>query len=83
MLSIITGSEFSRISRYLPGVVRSVNSSITMQSGKQPHSVPESCWDVVSMDVSDFATSRTEKGSVLVVVDRISKRAIFIPMKKT
>ena len=57
----------------------------SLPAGKlQPHSIPNKCWEVVTTDfVSEFPESSNGFDSVLVIVDKLSKRAIFIPTKKT
>ena len=46
--------------------------------------IPEWKWDHITMDfVSGFPTTRNRKDSVWVVVDRLTKSAHFIPIKKT
>ncbi|KAF8068549.1 hypothetical protein N665_1143s0001 [Sinapis alba] len=46
--------------------------------------IPEWKWDHVTMDfVSGFPTTRNRKDSVWVVVDRLTRSAHFIPIKKT
>ncbi|KAF8090078.1 hypothetical protein N665_0488s0002 [Sinapis alba] len=45
--------------------------------------IPEWKWDHITMDfVSGFPTTRNRKDSVWVVVDRLTKSAHFIPIKK-
>ncbi|KAF8082653.1 hypothetical protein N665_0815s0003 [Sinapis alba] len=46
--------------------------------------IPEWKWDHITMDfVSGFPTTRNRKDAVWVVVDRLTKSAHFIPIKKT
>lgn len=48
------------------------------------HRVPKAYWDVITMDfLSKFPMNCTKKDAVLVVVGKLSKRVIFIPMNKT
>ena len=46
----------------------------------QPLDVPQNCWEEVTADfVSKFPTSPRGHDMVLFIVDRSSKRAIFVP----
>lgn len=56
-----------------------------LPAGKlQPLHIPEGCWVTITADfVTEFPTSSNSFDTVLVVVDKLSKRAIFIPTKKT
>ena len=57
----------------------------TRLAGKlQPHDSPSACWDVISMDfVTELPTSSSGFDAVFVIVDKLSKRALFIPTNKT
>ena len=49
----------------------------------QQHLIPEKCWDVVTTDfLTELPTSAKGNNMVLVIVDKLSKRAIFIPTHK-
>ena len=46
----------------------------------QPLDVPDKCWEQVTADfVTKFPKSKRGHDTVLVMVDRLSKRATFIP----
>lgn len=46
----------------------------------QPHNIPEDCWHTVTMDfLTELPTIDSQYNSVLVVVEKLSKRAFFIP----
>lgn len=48
-----------------------------------PHNVPKKCWEHITADfVTEFPESTLGSDSVLVVVDKLSKRVVLIPMKK-
>ena len=53
------------------------------QGKLQPHEIPTGPWDVVT---ADFLTElpRTTRGhnSILVIVDKLSKRGVFVPTNK-
>ena len=50
----------------------------------QPLSIPSLRWESVSMDfMTSLPTSARGNDSIMVVVDRLTKRAHFIPMKST
>ena len=83
---------------YCPGMYKDVEQYIascnecqanketrSLPAGKlQPHRIPNKCWEVVATDfVSEFLESSNGFDSVLVIVEKLSKWAIFIPTKKT
>lgn len=46
--------------------------------------VPERCWDVVAADfLAELPEGSSGNDAILVIVDKLSKRAIFTPLKKT
>eukprot|EP00171_Calliarthron_tuberculosum_P021854 IDg21854t1 len=48
-----------------------------------PHEIPAQCWDVVAADfVTELPRSTNGFDSVLVIIDKLSKRGIFIPTTK-
>ncbi len=48
------------------------------------HDIPQNCWDCITADfLSELPVSRYGNDSILVVVDKLSKRGISIPSKKT
>lgn len=48
-----------------------------------PHDVPKRCWEHVTADfVTEFPTSTRGFDAVLVVVEKLSKRVVFIPTRK-
>lgn len=50
----------------------------------QPHDIPKRCWEHITADfVTEFPVSERGHDTVLVVVDKLSKRVILIPMTKT
>ena len=57
----------------------------TAPSGKlQPQDIPGTVWEIVSMDfVTEFPKCKAGYGSVFDVVEKLSKRAVFIPTTKT
>jgi len=57
----------------------------TAPAGKlQPHDIPHRVWDVLTMDfLTELPTCSAGFDSVLVVVEKLSKRAVFIPTRKT
>lgn len=49
----------------------------------QPHEIPSRCWDVLTMDfLTEFPTSEKGSDSVFVIVEKLSKRGIFISTNK-
>lgn len=49
----------------------------------QPFEVPDRCWDVVTADfLSEFPKNERGHDTVLVIVDKLSKRSIFVPTSK-
>ena len=74
-------------------VINFVNQCRVCQENKSPNSLPagelqpleilDRCWDEVTCDfVSELPTSGAGFDTVLVIVDKLSKRAIFIPTTK-
>ena len=57
----------------------------TAPAGKlQPHDVPETVWDTITMDfITELPKCKAGYDSVFVVVEKLSKRAVFIPTTKT
>lgn len=50
----------------------------------QPHLVPSRCWEHITADfVTEFPTTDRGHDAVLVVVDKLSKRVVLVPMKKS
>jgi hypothetical protein len=50
----------------------------------QPHAIPESKWEVISMDfIIGLPLTTRRHDSILVVVDTLTKSAHFIPMRST
>jgi transposase InsO family protein len=49
----------------------------------QPLPVPDRVWQHISMDFCEFSKDQTGCDSILVVVDRLSKKPISIPTNKT
>ena len=50
----------------------------------QPFPVPEWKWEVISMDfITGFPTTVRQHDSIMVVVDKLTKEARFIPVKST
>lgn len=48
-----------------------------------PFEVPELCWDIVTTDfLTEIPTSESGFDASLVIMDNLSKRAIFAPVKK-
>lgn len=49
----------------------------------QPQAVPNRCWEVLTMDfLTEFPTSGRGNDSVFVIVEKLSKRGIFVPTNK-
>lgn len=49
-----------------------------------PHEVPRRCWEHITADfVTEFPRTTTGYDSVLVVVDKLSKRVVLVPMRKS
>lgn len=74
-------------------VVKYVESCLTCQQNKEerakekgmlhPHGIPERCWDVLTMDfLTEFPTTEKGNDSVFVIVEKLSKRTLFIPTNK-
>ncbi|GMF44654.1 unnamed protein product [Phytophthora fragariaefolia] len=54
------------------------------KSGKlQPIPVPETCWDVVSTDFITHLPVSDGFDAIMVVVDKLSKRPVYIPTPTT
>ncbi|WP_208081308.1 hypothetical protein, partial [Bacteroides uniformis] len=50
----------------------------------QPHNIPETKWEVVSMDfVSGVPMTSQRHDCIMVVVEKLTKSAHFIPVKST
>ena len=50
----------------------------------QPLPIPEWKWEVISLDfIIGFPLTQKQHDSIMVVVDKLSKSAHFIPMKST
>ena len=50
----------------------------------QPLPIPQSKWEVISLDfITSFRLIRKQHDSIMVLVDKLSKNAHFIPMKST
>ena len=50
----------------------------------QPHEIPESKWEVISMDfVGGLPSTQQRHDCIMVVVDKLTKSAHFIPVKGT
>jgi hypothetical protein len=50
----------------------------------QPLPIPEWKWEVVTMDfITGFPRTRKQHDSIMVVVDKLTKDANFIPLKTT
>jgi hypothetical protein len=50
----------------------------------QPHDVPKSKWEVISMDfVVGFPLTSLKHNAILVIVDKLTKSAHFIPVRGT
>ena len=50
----------------------------------QPHEIPESKWEVISMDfVGGLPSTQQRHDCIMVVVDKLTKVAHFIPVKST
>ena len=50
----------------------------------QPLPIPERCWDTVCADfLTGLPETKSGHDAILVIVDKLSKRGIFIPTKKT
>jgi hypothetical protein len=50
----------------------------------QPFPIPEWKWEVISMDfITGFPKTQKQHDSIMVVVDKLSKSAHFIPVKST
>jgi hypothetical protein len=50
----------------------------------QPHDVPMSKWEVISMDfVVGFLLTSLRHNVILVIVDKLTKSAHFIPVRDT
>ena len=49
----------------------------------QPHEVPQNCWHTISADfVTEFPTWTSAYDTVLIIVEKLSKQAIFVPCHK-
>ena len=49
----------------------------------QPHNVPNRCWDHVTTDfITELPTTKNGFDSILVMVEKLSKRVIFTPTRK-
>ena len=50
----------------------------------QPHDIPETKWEVISMDfVVGFPLTSSRHNAILVVVDKLTKSSHFIPVRDT
>jgi hypothetical protein len=50
----------------------------------QPLPIPEWKWETISMDfITGLPTSTKQNDTIMVVVDKLSKSAHFIPVKST
>ena len=50
----------------------------------QPHAIPESKWEVISMDfIVGLRLTARRHDSIFVVVDTLTKSAHFIPVRTT
>ena len=50
----------------------------------QPLPIPEWKWEVISLDfIIGFSLTKKQHDSIMVVVDKLSKSAHFIPLKST
>ena len=50
----------------------------------QPHDIPETKWEVISMDfVVGLPLTSSRHNAILVVVDKLTKSAHFIPVRDT
>jgi len=50
----------------------------------QPFSIPEWKWEVVTIDfITKLPRSRRQHDSIMVVVDKLTKAAHFVPVKST
>ena len=49
----------------------------------QPHAIPEQPWEVITADfLTELPTTRQGNDTVLIVVDKLSKRCVLIPTRK-
>lgn len=49
-----------------------------------PHDIPNRCWEHITTDfVTEFPQTKRGYNAVMVVVDKLSKRVVLVPMKKT
>ena len=50
----------------------------------QPLPVPESKWETISLEfITGFPKTQKQNDSIMVVIDKLSKSAHFIPVKST
>ena len=50
----------------------------------QPHDIPETKWEVISMDfVVGLPLTSSRHNAILIVVDKLTKSAHFIPVRYT
>jgi hypothetical protein len=50
----------------------------------QPLPIPEWKWEIISMDfITGFPKTQRQNDSIMVVIDKLSKYAHFIPVKST
>jgi hypothetical protein len=50
----------------------------------QPLPIPEWKWDIISLDfITGFPKTQKQNDSIMVVIDKLSKSAHFIPVKST
>lgn len=60
------------------------NANTVRQGLLQPHEIPGRTWELITKDfVTGFPTTDSGYDCVVVVVEKLSKRIIFIPIKKT
>ena len=58
--------------------------SSTPSRSLQPHDIPETKWEVISMEfVVGFPLTSSRHNAILVVVDKLTKSAHFIPVRDT
>ena len=76
-------TDVSAYVRRCPSCQRNRRPNQSPQGLLQPHDIPATTWDVVTADfLSELPLSSSGHDMILVIVDKLSKRGIFVPLNK-